>query len=430
MALNEEQEKALDAVTAFLLNNKPAIIIDGSGGTGKSYLIAEFQKTLLQKYKDLCAVMGEEVKYKSVHITSTTNKACDSLSVLLHSQVPTIHKFLSLILKENYKTGEETLIPSDSCHTHSNEIIVIDEASMINFQLFYYINQLCVNCKIIFVGDKYQLAPVKEKISSIYQQNYDEISLNTFMRQQNSILVDLANTCKQAVKDQSIKLQLNKGVIDLLSADETFELLQNQFINPDHTNKVCCYTNACCLAYNKYIHENVRKYTEPFYIGQYLIVNNAVTNINNDVILHTEDEVKITDLSNEKMATIKGKNSDVKLKVYQVTVRNTNTGSQHTALVPSNLLEYKSILKSLARDKDWAMYFTMKNRLLDLRQGDACTVHKAQGATVDTVLVDLDNLSTCNIPSMFYRLLYVACTRARERVCFFGSLSKKYGEIV
>ena len=66
---------------------------------------------------------------------------------------------------------------------------------------------------------------------------------------------------------------------------------------------------------------------------------------------------------------------------------------------------------------------------MDLRPEDASTVHKSQGSTFDTVFIDLSDLSTCRQPDMAARLLYVAFTRARNRVVLYGKLKDKFGGV-
>jgi ATP-dependent exoDNAse (exonuclease V) alpha subunit len=84
-------------------------------------------------------------------------------------------------------------------------------------------------------------------------------------------------------------------------------------------------------------------------------------------------------------------------------------------------------LKYYRRKKEWHKYFSLKNTIPDLRQRDAATVHKSQGSTYDTVFVDLTNISTCHNPIAAARMLYVAFTRARSRICLYGNLASKYG---
>lgn len=431
MSLNQEQNDAMNKIVTFLTTDEPAIIIDGSGGTGKSYLINELKKNLLKEYRDLCSIFGLPVKYNNIRITSTTNKACESLGLLVHEDVPTIHSFLGLRVTEDYKTGEEKLATTDKASIIFNEVIIIDEASMINWELFKYIQQFCSTCKIIYVGDKYQLAPVKETISQVYKQNYQEIPLKTFMRQQNQALTDLAQRCKDAIDNKTITINTVKDTIEVLTKENTFTYLNNNFIQPQNNNKICCYTNNCCIAYNSYIHSDVRGHTEPFYKGQRLIANNVLHGKDGMLILHTEDVVDLIDVEPmQEELEITGKETNIKFPIVRAQGLCLTNGNTVSLILPVNSLDKRQALKILAKDKDWTHYYQLKDYVADLRYADACTVHKAQGATVDTVLIDLDNLSTCRNPDTFYRLLYVACTRARHKVYFYGSLAKKFGSIL
>ena len=82
----------------------------------------------------------------------------------------------------------------------------------------------------------------------------------------------------------------------------------------------------------------------------------------------------------------------------------------------------KSLYKSSPR-----LYYEISNQTLDLRKVEASTVHKAQGSTLDTVFIDLDDISKCTQKQLTAKLLYVAASRARKKIIFFGELAKRYG---
>jgi ATP-dependent exoDNAse (exonuclease V) alpha subunit len=46
------------------------------------------------------------------------------------------------------------------------------------------------------------------------------------------------------------------------------------------------------------------------------------------------------------------------------------------------------------------------------------------------VLIDATNISLCHNPSQVARMLYVAASRARHRVVFYGELAAKYGGLL
>ena len=78
----------------------------------------------------------------------------------------------------------------------SYNVIVIDEASMINKYLFHdkVISRRIVG-KIIFVGDRNQLPPVNQLLSDVFAPNkYDIISLTKVMRSSgDNNIVNISN---------------------------------------------------------------------------------------------------------------------------------------------------------------------------------------------------------------------------------------------
>lgn len=431
MLLTSEQQNIFNKICAFLTTDEPAIIIDGSGGTGKSFLIGALNLDLLKTYTELCNSLSIPKKYSALTVTSTTNKACDSLSNILHEEVPTIHNYIGLTIDHDYKTGKESLKPTPNFSPRRGEIIIIDEASMINYELFDYINIVFgKGNKIIYVGDQFQLTPVRESISKIYKQNYRVLPITNYIRQSNKDLITLADTCKAAIKNKHIHINLVPNSIELLNQEDTFKYLHKHFSKTTDKHRVCCYTNNCCIEYNNYIHYQVKKQTEPFFTGQKLI-SNSVLHSNNSLILHVEDEVTIADVdTNPTSVELSATNPNLKLDVYKATLVHSNIAMPpFNTFLPADQSQVKAVLKTFAKEKDWISFYRIKDYLPDLRYSYASTVHKAQGSTVDTVLIDLDNLSTCRNPDTFYRLLYVACTRARQKVYFYGTLAKKFGDI-
>jgi len=90
----------------------------------------------------------------------------------------------------------------------------------------------------------------------------------------------------------------------------------------------------------------------------------------------------------------------------------------------------KALLKYLSSNKNWKTFFMVKNGIIDLRQRDASTVHKAQGSTYDTVFLDIADLTSCNAKSMVARMLYVAVSRARHRLVIYGDPRQDYNQIL
>jgi hypothetical protein len=96
------------------------------------------------------------------------------------------------------------------------------------------------------------------------------------------------------------------------------------------------------------------------------------------------------------------------------------------AFLPNDPRDIRATLKHLKKMKEWREYYTVQETWLDLRPAYASTVHKAQGSTYKKVFIDLSDIGRCTIASDVARMLYVAISRASEKVILFGSLPQRY----
>ena len=433
--LTDEQKRVYSHLLGFLHDpNKQAIIIDGSGGVGKSFMVNYIYKNLIEDYRCSCQISGKEPEFRFLTPTATTNKACESLSQYLKTSVQTIHNYLGLVVFDDFSSGKTSVVPSRSYRTKHNEVILIDEASMINQDTFNFIkSSLRDNCKVIYVGDKYQLPPINEKISQIYLQGYEELSLTKLLRASNQELININKAAKQLVIDGTripVKEGLNIHFLDNTTAPN---YIINNFKNPDHNNLICCYTNKSVIAYNNYC-KQIRGITSPYVKGEHYVCNNVVhmSDSNHEaltVIFHVEDECKITDIDfNPQQIKVCDKKT---IEAYRAEIENLSCGSKFVVYLPvdinKHLEQIKLIKKQAMQDKElWRVYYAMKNFFPDIRPRDAKTVHKAQGSSIDDVFIDLNDLSHCFDENVIKRLLYVAISRARKNIYFYGELPNGY----
>ena len=293
---------------------------------------------------------------------------------------------------------------------------------MIDSVLFNYIHKGLCNSKIIYVGDMYQLAPIKNSISPVYEQGIKVHSLTINMRQENQELIDICNMAKEAVRNNT-PLDIKYSSVINKANEEDFI---NSFKNISNT-RVLNYTNKSVDVYNNYIRSYVKTNQDLYSTNEVYILNNVCHTNGNVIFGHTEDEVIIKELDTTEL-TLEVNNVGI-LKYVDCVLYNLSTGRELNAKLMLDRQAYKDCLNRLAKLKDWTSYFYLKNNIPDLISKDACTVHKAQGSSLDDVYIDLTDLSKCTVPSTFYRLFYVAVSRARKRIFFFGSLKEKYGVI-
>ena len=131
-------------------------------------------------------------------LATPTNKACGVLAQITQRDTITLHKLLSLkptinILELDFKdlkfssNSFSSGIPSDG-------VLIVDECSMINKELFKFIIDKCEhqNSRILFLGDSLQLYPVKEAtLSQPFLQGHQVVLTKIFRQKGDNPILDV-----------------------------------------------------------------------------------------------------------------------------------------------------------------------------------------------------------------------------------------------
>lgn len=420
--LNQKQQEAADGFFEFLFTDEPAMIISGKGGSGKSYLVSYLISQVLTEYSSMCQLVGIKEQYKYAVMTATTNKAGEILAEATGMEIDTVHSFMNLTMFEDYKTGKLVLKPNNNYGVINNTIVFIDEYSMINKELFAWILKTFVNCKVVYVGDCNQLPPVKEKITVVQEQGYRMYELEQSVR--NSGQPALVNLCDQFIDTVSTgifnPIQIVPGVIDYLTDNHIGQAITEHFSDPDHNHAILAYYNNQVIEINHGIRTVVRGFPREYVKDEALICNTAVE-YQPGKRFYTEEVVHVVNAGLVAQ-------HELGIEVQYLDIRSRN-GIAYDVPVSIDNTAYSKRIKHYSSQKDWHKYFALK-KIPDLRPSDARTVHKSQGSSYDTVFIDLTDLSKCYDTELAAKLFYVAVSRARNRIIFFGSLNSKYGMIL
>lgn len=423
--LNQGQEAVAKEFFDFLLDpNASEFNISGPGGTGKTFLMSHLIDDTMPAYMDTCSVMGAKPLYDEVVMTATTNKAAEVLARATGRPTSTYHSYQGLIVKNNHQDGSTSVQPSKSFSIKRNKIIFIDEASMVDRQLLKYAREGTHQSKLVFVGDASQLLPVKENKSPVYAGDIPTHYLTEQMRTDLPELKALHQQLRDTVEGKTgfLPIKCIPGIIDWVQGEEMEKLVLEHFCNPTDS-RIVGYTNQQVINYNNYIRE-ANGYKGEYSIGEELVSNSAVS-VSMEDRLSIEQEVKLIDQdSSTRIIQVTG---NVELEVRDSTLDLGYAGIVSDVPVPTDPDYFNQLVKWLGKEKNWEPYFRMKETIPDLRATHACTVHKSQGSTYDTIFIDANDLSSCRQPDMVARLLYVAVSRARKRVVFYGDLAQKYG---
>ena len=427
MQLNQDQTNAADAVALFLSSSDKEFILSGPAGTGKTFMMKHIMNNSFDEYADVCKLMGIKHTPFEVHLTATTNKAAEVLAVSTGYKTTTIHSLLSLKVKDDYKTGKSNLVKTANWRVFSNAVIFVDEASMVDAKLHELLKEATDNtCKIIYIGDHCQMAPVFEKISPVYLNQKHFVELKTPVRNAGQpALMALCSQLRETVETGVFKpINEVKGVIETADDSDMQYILKNFYNDPLVDSRILCFTNSRVQEFNNYI-RGIRGYPDHFTKDE-ILINNSALHMKKEV-LKIEREFQIIDIdSNITEVNVDDNDPKVILETYNARVRDLQENIDYDMKIPANYNHFKDLIKFYGKNKRYVEMYNLKNNYPDLRQKDACTVYKAQGSTYDFVVIDLGNIGKCNSPDQVARMLYVAASRAKNRIFFYGELPPKY----
>lgn len=443
--LTPGQQIASDAFFAFLMSDHKTFGISGGAGTGKTFLMGHLSNKVMKEYHEACSMLGIAPEYDEVVFTATTNKAAEVLEASLNlpgalGMVQTIHSYLGLKVKEDYKTGKTEITKTTNYSKKPRKIVFIDESSMVNTQLYEIILETFKDSKIVFVGDHAQMAPVDEDVSQVYVQMDPDnfVFLDQPVRNANSqALMALCSQFRETVETGKFKrIQAVPGTIEYLDDTQMETLLEQHFahdMNP--SARILCYTNKRVNFFNEGIRSLRNLPPEPT-VGDVTVMASAY--VMGKVSLSVEREFQILNIDYKNVVNCGyGElfNDGIPLQSCNMEIVRTKGGKPLSLPNTDNTINVNYALdkprwdfaiKELKRQKSWSEYFLVKGQCADLRDKAACTVYKSQGSTYETVFIDLGNIGTSWDPKQVARLLFVAVSRASQKIYLYGNLPKKY----
>ena len=469
-----DQLKAYDELMKFIdspFDNKDykrALI--GAAGTGKTFLV----RALLS---------NSTLSYSLIGLSAPTHKACRVLGESIHIsgiKVNTIQSDLGLRLNfdiDKFDPNNPPFDPKGKIKIGNYKLYIVDEASMINSRLCIFLEKTCVSnkCKIIFIGDDSQLAPVGEKYSSAFR-NIKSYSLKQIVRQGEdnpvSYLLELLRydinhkTYKFLNHIQRFKEQFNadytKGY-QVCDANTFNQTVYNNFNDEELTRnvdyaKVISYTNLNVSSWNKFIRNSIIADSDKSILTKNDLIISYVTIVNefNDCVIKNSEEYIINDIQNftdsrydknglkgflVKFQAIHG--GDITTPLFVIDHTDSYTVQRYVQ-INNSMIEAAKTARANIRNEKWKSYFAFKEYCLlmvnilspdskiitsrSLDYGFALTSHKSQGSTFDTSFVDVNDIVYDKYGNPYTdaeeinRRLYVAASRCKNK------LYLKYGK--
>jgi len=421
--LNKKQKEAVDYVIKYINNriDKPFISISGRGGSGKTFLLRYAIKGVLPS-----RIVGATISHFAKKVLQ------DSLGP--NYNVTTIAALLGKKVSYDKETGKLIMISTNNIPPiEFYDIVIIDEASMIDDKLFHEL--MSYGKKIIAIGDKYQLPPVEQDHDSKFLQNVD-VELDEVMRFNESIETFSKLFIEEIRKynegyniDKFIVTKVTKGRVSYLDNEgsgyiflkdfkELIRLAVHDFMtNPDiNSCRIIAYKNKTLDKLNNIIRRRLfGKDLEKYEIGELIISDGGYGKyIKNGDIFKVIGIKRFEDEYGVECAAL-----SLSPPVHDLVKTVTNEGMQRYD-------EIESYLKKRAQStKYWKEYKNFLSKYAQFKYSYAVSVHKAQGASINNVYVfegEIMGVRPITIKEKF-QSLYVAVTRAKHRVYVYN---KKY----
>ncbi|VEU77204.1 ATP-dependent DNA helicase [Mycoplasmopsis columbina] len=369
---NKPNNLSLKQEQAFMQAMESSVsIISGFPGTGKSYLISKIFEELSNHYSE-----------KKIQVLTPTGKAAVNLITSKNIDARTIHSFLKI------KDAEE--LNFIDTNEKDVEVLIIDEFSMVEINLFNFLLNSCPKLKkIILLGDAYQLPCIGP--GNLLE---DLINVEIF---NTTILDEIYRTDKKDIVDYFLDIKSNKFP-QLSSESVKFEELEigkySTNITKYYSQKVAEYgiDNVMVLIPINSLIDETNKILQKWYIDNYypnsvsypVFFNNGELFLNDKVIQIVNNYDK--DVFNGEIGYFIGLNDAGNFII--------DFNSKH--------VEYE--LKEIKEN---------------LKLAYAISVHKFQGSEAVSIIFPVFSKYKHMLNN---KLIYTATSRAKEDLLILGNL--------
>lgn len=475
-SLNDQQKSALYELEKFIEDYGTEITLSGYAGTGKSTIIGIFSKWLDHRIGRGNIVYTAPTHRANV-ITKQNNPNANvyTLSALFGFTPDT-----DIAMEQGSLDLRELEFRSkNQVKYEPGQLIIIDEASMVQDGLYEYIQKIVAKdgISVIYVGDSAQLRPVKsDHISKVFTSDgVPQITLTKVERTGDNPILKEATRLRRG-EGLSYQTDINdkgQGVLytsDAAVIDENLkQIVSSEEFNADPLHfRVLTATNAAVSAYNSKIRSlRYGKFAKPFVKGDIIMgYSNKLRKPDGSYKLVNSGDYVIQNITDTtvKFKTDKG---DIEFKAFKLSIRPTGSTIMddfQITVIDKNepdsklfeIVEYKDRLwrmakeakqnKQISKYRDLVqMAFNIDNELnitknlednqgrLKIRKaidyGYAQTVWKSQGSTYSKVLILSNEIDTFgygkDVMQLRNELRYVAVSRAKNFVIINSEAENK-----
>lgn len=446
ITFNDQQFEGINKIKKWLSErNKPFFTLTGPAGSGKTSIL----KKILNKFEG------------GVVVSAPTHKAVGVIKKMTNCRSATLHSLLGLRMDvhlENFNPNQPIFNPIALPKINDYNFCIVDEASMVNKDLFNLIKEKIENSKtkVLFVGDSCQIPPVGEAESAVFNEpSIEKHYLTKVERQQDTnpilFVADMVRNNINGINNNDFerKTEINEngeGVLFTTNKKQFRELMLENFKSDEFSKDVnfcrgIAWKNNTIMLSNKIIRTNIfGKESDIIEINDILMGYRTITNENqSQIIIQNSADYKVIEKSDiiENGYGILGYNVTLieildrgEYNYKNVFIVNAND-HQNLHLYGQMHDFFKEI--AFADKKQWKKYYEFRrNNILmknidkyqnnqprpskeiivkDIDYGFFLTAHKVQGSTYKHVGIILSDLEDNWLLKERNQLFYTSLTR-------------------
>jgi energy-coupling factor transporter ATP-binding protein EcfA2 len=408
ITLNDDQVELLKRLVDFYKGDDQFFVISGAAGVGKTTMMRMLTRVLKKKKPGI-----------KICMSAPTNKAVSVLRTSVNDfsiDFKTIYSLLGLrmeatgAIKELKDKGQTTI--------ENYDLVVLDEGSMVSEELLEYIESKTAisGTKMVIIGDRAQLPPVKEKDSPIWKKFPVDFELTKIMRHQNSILAFVTS-----IRDNPKPVFVSTGEDVMIESDTEFmdgiEQAAKKGLFHSGEAKAIAFRNVTVDFLNRLIREaHCPGIDSDFVVGDRVVFKEPVyqeVGKNKIPLAHTDQEGIVTkvDVTTHNKYPLKAWKLQIKL----------DGGSTITSYVihEAGKALYQDMLDKYSSTKSWFPFWKLKESFHSISHSYAMTTHRSQGSSIPEIFVEVGDIFLNRNIEDRTKMLYVACSRASKKLHIF-----------
>ena len=377
----EFSEEQLQSIT--ITDSGSNVFITGPGGTGKSVLV----KYLIERYS----------KFKRLSVCALTGVAAE----LLDCGAKTIHSWSSIINQNNDLMSMYNILSrnkSTISRWKNTDILIVDEISMMSkkyFELLDGIGKKIRNndkpfggIQLIFLGDFYQLPPVGNPSddttkfcfeSDLWHQTFNHVVVLTkIFRQKDKLFTKILQQVRNGGISKNSYEILKSRVINEIKSDMDTPIISPTKVFVNHTNN---------RRMNKLSGTEINCTSR-------VIKSDEIINVSENAINYEVNQL-YKRMNTDKNFTLKeGANVMCIVNLDMISDNQIVNGSQGKVIGFVNdipLVKFKNGVTKLMEYYSWKSeeIVGLEIQQIPLILSWAITIHKSQGITLDSAIIDI-----------------------------------------